>query len=105
MCAHTLRFMGKYNNEIALGLARLYGDTHVFSKGSWYFYNEKKWIVDEDQTYISRTIMVGFHSRLNREIKYINEQLKVIPENHPQHSEEIARLKNLLGIKRENTIG
>ena len=105
MCAHTLRFMGKYNNEIALGLARLYGDTHVFSKGSWYFYNEKKWILDEDQTYISRTIMVNFHSRLNREIKRINEQLKVIPENHPQYNEEIARLKNLLGIKEKTQSG
>ena len=103
--AHTLRFMGKYNNEIALGLARLYGDTHVFSKGNWYFYNEKKWILDEDQTFISRTIMIDFHDKINREIRSISTFLQNTTESNPRFNEETARLKNLLGIKEKTQSG
>ena len=72
LSSHTLRYMGKYNNEIAMGLARLYGDNHVFSRGNWYFFDGSKWIPDENQTFISRTIMTTFHQRLNQEIRSVS---------------------------------
>ena len=105
LCSHTLRFMGKFNNEIAMGLARLYGDNHVFSRGNWYYFNGSKWIIDENQTFISRTIMTTFHDRLNEEIRSVSQFLGNISTDHPRYNKENARIKNLTGIKEKTQSG
>ena len=102
---YTVRYMGKFNNEIALGLSRLYGDNHVYSRGQWYFYNGSKWILDENQTNISRTIMTTFHSKLNGEIRSIGRLLEHLTNDIPRFNEENARLKNLISVKEKTQSG
>jgi P4 family phage/plasmid primase-like protien len=97
--------MGKFNNEIAMGLARLYGDNHVFSRGTWYYFNGSKWVNDENQTFISRTIMTTFHDRLNEEIRTVSQVLGNMSSDHPRFNEENARMKNLTGIKEKTQSG
>ena len=105
IASHTLRYIGKYNNEISLALARLYGDDHVYSKGQWYYFDKTKWIIDENQTFISKTIMTTFHQRLNEELRLINEFVKNIPSDHPRFNEEQARIKNLHAVKEKTQSG
>ena len=105
LTAHTLRYMGKFNNEIAMGLARLYGDDHVYSRGTWYYFTGTRWIVDENQTFISKTIMTTFHYRLNGEIRTLSKFLENIPTENPRYNEEHARLKNLNSIKEKTQSG
>lgn len=102
---HTLRFMGKYNHEIALGLAKLYGDDHVFSKGVWYFFDDHCWIEDSEQTHVSRTIMTRFQSKIDREIRETNRFLENHSPDHPQYVEESVRSKNLYAIKEKTQSG
>ena len=102
---HTIRFMGKYNNEIAMGLARLYGDDHIFSRGKWYYFDKSKWILDEEKTCIARTIMTSFQNKLNKELKSINQYLDNISPDHPRYNEENARIKNLMAIKEKTQSG
>ena len=96
--SHTLRYMGKYNNEIAIGLARLYGDDHVY-------FNKVKWVLDEKNTFISRTIMTDFHYKLNEQLRIINDFLQNVPSHHPRYNEEQARIKNLHVIKEKTQSG
>ena len=103
--SHTLRYMGKYNNEIAIGLARLYGDDHVYSKGEWYYFNKVKWVLDEKNTFISKTIMTDFHYRLNEQLRILNEFIQNVPSDHPRYNEEQARIKNLHCIKEKTQSG
>jgi len=105
MTTHTVRFMGKYNNDIAFSLARMFGDDHIYSKGSWYFFDGNKWIIDENQTHISRTIMTKFHNKLNQELKNIDTFISNVPSDHPQYHEETARMKNLITIKDKTQSG
>ena len=102
---HTLRFMGKYNHEIALGLARLYGDEHIYSQGCWYFYNGHRWIEDREQTHISRTIMTRFQSRLDHEIHESVVYFEHHGVEHASYNEEIVRSKNLYNIKEKTQSG
>ena len=102
---HTLRFMGKYNNDIALGLARLYGDDHVFSENVWYFYNGSRWIEDKAQTHISRTIMTRFQKRLDHEIHECAVYFEHHQPDHPSYTEEMVRSKNLYTIKEKTQSG
>lgn len=105
MLRHTLRYMGKYNHEIGMGLARLYGDDHVFSSGIWYFFDGFHWIEDTEQTHISRTIMTKFQSRLDHEIQECSRFLEQHSPEHPAYHEENARCKNLYAIKEKTQSG
>uniref|UniRef100_A0A6C0CSB5 SF3 helicase domain-containing protein n=1 Tax=viral metagenome TaxID=1070528 RepID=A0A6C0CSB5_9ZZZZ len=103
----SLQYLGKYCHEIAFGLARLYGNTHVYSKGMWYYFNSQRWLEDTEMTYISRTIMTKFQCNLDYELKKIHRYLTDYSgqKNAPDYLSHRTRLENLLSIKDKTQSG
>lgn len=98
--SRSLSYIGKYSNEIALTLSRLYGENHIYSNGLWYFYNGVRWIEDEDKMAISRVIITDFHNRLDQEIRSINEFLSgCMTRDNNRYEQEEARLQILYAVK------
>jgi P4 family phage/plasmid primase-like protien len=105
LVSHSLKYMSKYNNDIAAVLARLYGDDHVYSKGSWFFYNGLRWIEDVDRTHISRTIMTRFQYKIDSELRSVNDYLINNDPNNPGYNDKIQQSKNLIAVKEKTQSG
>lgn len=102
----TLQFMGKYNNDIALGLSRLYSDKHAYTRDTWYYFDGYRWVEDRYKTYISRTIMTDFQERLDREILNLNmTSMNETTTPTLEKGQEEIRLKNLYTIKEKTQSG